>query len=162
MAILFLSASFGQSQTGLTTVGYTIKTKTGSEHQARSNQNVVELGNGVYGAELNLPDNNVFIVLWDNGSNNLRTAYNYVDTALETPPVDLTPVLQDLEFVTQEVQGLKEKNIRKTANDPTNPSVINVSIKKDSATDWSLNNIQEQYSINVYSNSFGEIERYGG
>jgi hypothetical protein len=162
MAILFLSASFGQSQTGLTTVGYTIKTKTGSQYQARSTQGVVELGNGVYGVELTLPDNSIFIVLWDTGSANLRTTHSYVDTTLDAPPVDLSPVLEDLEFVTQEVQGLKEKNIRKVANDPTNPTVINVAVKKDSASDWSPANLNEQYSINVYSNAFGEIERYGG
>ena len=159
MAILFLSASFGQSQTGLITVGYTIKRKTGQVYQARSTSNVVELGNGVYGVELALPDNDIFIVLWDTGVANVRTTHSYVDTEL---PIDLTPVTDGIDFVTEEVQGLKEKNIRKVANSPSNPSRINVAVKKDSASDWSGQNLQEEYYIDVTLNEFGEVLQYGG
>jgi hypothetical protein len=159
MAILFLSASFGQSQTGLTTVGYTIKTKTGSQYQARSTQGVVELGNGVYGAELTLPDNSIFIVLWDTGSANLRTTHSYVDTEL---PIDFTPVINKIDFTTREVQGLKDKNIRKIPNDPEGPTRINFAVKKDSATSWSPENLQEEYYVDIALNEFGDVTQYGG
>lgn len=159
MAILFLSASFGQSQTGLLTVGYTIKRKTGQVYQARSTNNVVELGNGVYGVELTLPDNDIFIVLWDNGTANVRTTHSYVDTEL---PIDLTPVTNGIDSAIEEVKSLKEKNIRKIANNPASPSRIDIAVKKDSAPDWSSQNLHETYSINVTMNEFGEVLQYGG
>lgn len=163
MATIFLTASFGQSQTGLETVGYTVKTAGGTVHAARSTESIVELGDGVYGAPIALPDQGYYVVLWDNGADKLRTAYSWVDTHAEGDASEVPlGLLDQLDAIRREVQGLKEKNIRKTPDDPHNPSRIDVSVKRDEASDWSPSNLVEQYSVEIQSNADGEVTKYGG
>lgn len=163
MASLFLTAAFGQSQTGLSTVGYTVKNRAGEVVSPRSQSGVVELGNGVYGAEFSLADNAIFLVFWDTGTASPRTAYNQVDTYPDGGESgDFSTVVTELETIRREVQGLKEKNIRKTPDNPQNPTRIDVAVKKDEASSWAPANLQEQYSISLATNTQGEVERYGG
>jgi sucrose-6-phosphate hydrolase SacC (GH32 family) len=163
MAIVFLTAQMGQSQSGLSTVGFTVKLANGSVFAARTTNNVVDFGFGNYGVELGLPDNGRYLVVWDTGIQNPRYAFNAVDTYPESQPaVQIEDVKTMVRDVLQEVQGLKEKNIKKTADNPANPTLINVSVKKDSAPNWSPENLQEQYSINIITNGVSEVEQYGG
>lgn len=160
--IVFLTGLLGSSQTGLTTVGYTVKNNLGQVVFPRSTAGVIELGGGAYAINLELDDNKDFVVMWDNGGTPLRRAFSVVDTRTSSISADLETIDNSIQNLKSEVQGLKEKNQRRTANDPVNPSVIQVDIKKDNAPDWSLTNLQEQYQINVATNSNGDVIRYGG
>jgi len=177
--IVFLTGLLGSSQAGLTTVGYTVKNNLGQVVAARTTQGVVEIGGGAYAVNLNFEDNKDFVVVWDNGATPPRLAFSIVDTRT----VDLTSVTNNLNTVAEavsdvaesidnisdslsglqiDVDGLKEKNQRRVANDPINPSIIQVDIKKDNAPDWSPANIQEQYQVNIATDSNGDVIRYGG
>lgn len=61
------SVNFGES--GLTTVGYTLYAKDGSEYQARTETGVTELGtSGVYVCSVDIPELFDGTLLWDNGN----------------------------------------------------------------------------------------------
>ena len=160
--VLFLTAALGSSQTGLATVGYTIKTTAGAVLAARSTAGVVELGAGVYGAPVGFPNSGQYLVIWDTGVAGPRYAFNDVDMDSSGAAADVSSLETQLAKVLQEVQGLKDKNQRRTPDDPSNPSRIDVAIKKDAASDWSALNLVEQYSVGLVTNSNDEVERYGG
>jgi hypothetical protein len=64
---VWLEAAFGQSQTGLGTVGYRLYKSDGIDSVARTTSGVVEIGAGVYGvADVSIPDDAVGIE-WDTG-----------------------------------------------------------------------------------------------
>jgi hypothetical protein len=77
-----------------------------------------------------------------------------------TDTVDDTVV--QLNVIKTEVQGLKEKNIKKVPNDPLAPQTINVKVKKDTATDWTAANLQEEYTVNLDFTNTGKVKQYGG
>lgn len=60
---MFLTADFGTTSA---TVGYTLKDATGGDAQARTTSGVTDLGNGMYGVEIDLPPTAV-AVKWDTG-----------------------------------------------------------------------------------------------
>lgn len=159
---VFLAGLLGSSQAGLTTVGYTVKNNLGVEVAPRTTLGVIDLGGGTYGVNLDLDDNSDFVIIWDNGGTPIRRAFSIVDTRTSSISADLEVIDNSIQNLKTEVQGLKEKNQRRTANNPVNPSVIQVDIKKDSAPDWSLVNLQEQYQINIDTDSNGDVIRYGG
>lgn len=60
---MFLTVDFGQTSA---TVGYTLKNASGGDAQARTTSGVTDLGNGMYGVEVDLPPTAV-AVKWDTG-----------------------------------------------------------------------------------------------
>lgn len=164
--LVFLTASFGPSQAGLATVGYAIKTADGQTTQTRTTTGVVDLGAGTYGVEINLPDSNRYFVQWDTGGQAPRYASNTVDTspveATTEANVDFKPITLRLDAIEREVQGLKEKNQRRTVDNPADPALVTVDIKKDEANDWSATNLVETWTVPVVSTENGDVERYGG
>ncbi len=161
MGKLWLTASLGPSQEGLATVGYIIRAKDGTMVQSRTTEGVVELGSGIYGAEIEFDESDSYVVVWDNGAEVPRYAHNIVrfDDYAGTPE---ERILADIDRLKREVQGLKEKNIRKVVVDPADPSRILVTVKRDEAVDWDPENVQEEYEIPVTFTPGGEVERYGG
>lgn len=66
----YSSVSFGSSQGGLSTVGYTLKNFDGTTNTARSTTAVVEIGTstGIYATSFNLDSDANVLVLWDTGA----------------------------------------------------------------------------------------------
>lgn len=62
----------GEGRPSLLTVGYTLKNKDKTEFQARTTSGVSELGTatGIYGVNLELPENFVGTIEWDSGESN--------------------------------------------------------------------------------------------
>ena len=63
---MYLTVDFGVGNAGLGTVGYTLKNATGGDAQARTTTGVTDLGNGMYGVEVDLLPTAV-AVKWDTG-----------------------------------------------------------------------------------------------
>ena len=60
---MYLTVDFGTTSA---TVGYTLKNAAGGDAQARTTSGVTDLGNGMYGVEVDLPPTAV-AVKWDTG-----------------------------------------------------------------------------------------------
>lgn len=71
-------AAFGQSQTGLTTVGYRLVTSAGTVG-SRVTSGVYEVGGGAYGALVTFPDAFIGTLRWDSGGSPLRYASEAID-----------------------------------------------------------------------------------
>jgi len=69
-----ITVNFGTGKGGLSTVGYTVYTTTGTTHQARTTSGVVELGSstGIYTAKVALSEGFDGIVVWDTGDATIR------------------------------------------------------------------------------------------
>lgn len=160
MPTVFITNMFGSSSGGLTTVGVTIKNRAGTVLAARTTQGVVDLGGGVYGCEVDLSwsdvqtPGRVLVVLWDNGANPPRFASNLIDFSGQAE--------SQIGAVLAEVQGLKEKNIRKIADDPRAPTQIEVAVKREGAPDWSPSNLHDIYDVRIRRDSAGKVIQYGG
>ena len=63
---MYLTADFGSGNGGIATVGYTLQNAAGGDAQARTTTGVVDLSNGMYGVEVDLPPDAV-AVKWDTG-----------------------------------------------------------------------------------------------
>lgn len=164
MALMFLTAIFGASRAGSTTIGYTIKNRLGEVVSARSQAGVRDLGGGMFGADVDLPEGSELVVVWDDGTQPApRYAFNRVDMRPESAVDEegVSALAAKLDRLQREVQGLKEKNIRKVPDDPSNPTRIFIDVKKDEAPDWSVPNLAESYTVNLEHQN-GEVRRYGG
>jgi len=76
------SVAFGDSKTGLATVGLTLLNPDGSEHTARTITGVYEIAGGGYGKNIAFPDNWKGILKWDSGEGSPVYAYedyNYLE-----------------------------------------------------------------------------------
>lgn len=64
------SVNFGASQSGLSTIGYTLINPDGSVQQSRTTSGITELssGTGVYGGVISFPDSWSGFILWDTGT----------------------------------------------------------------------------------------------
>ncbi len=69
MAVRFRVVNFGQSNGGLTTVGYTLFKPDGTMQAARSTAGVVEFGTstGIYGAKFDIEIQTELLLIWDTG-----------------------------------------------------------------------------------------------
>jgi len=74
-----LTVGFGSSKTGLTTVGYQLKTTTGTNSGTRITAGIFEIGGGAYGADIAFADNFRGFILWDTGEATPRFAPDPVD-----------------------------------------------------------------------------------
>ena len=63
---MYLTVDFGVGNAGLGTVGYTLKNAAGGDAQARTTTGVTDLGNGMYGVEVDILPTAV-AVKWDTG-----------------------------------------------------------------------------------------------
>lgn len=63
----FVISNLGPTKTGLTKVGYSIHNGISQSNQNRITNNIVEIGNGQYGALVSLPANFAGAVLFDSG-----------------------------------------------------------------------------------------------
>jgi hypothetical protein len=76
------SVAFGDSKTGLGSVGMTLLNPDGSEHTARTTTGIYEMGGGGYGKNISFPDNWKGIIKWDSGEGSPVYAYedyNYLE-----------------------------------------------------------------------------------
>jgi hypothetical protein len=76
------SVAFGNSKTGLGSVGITLLNPDGTEHTARSTVDVFEMGGGGYGKNIAFPDDWKGIIKWDSGEGSPVYAYedyNYLE-----------------------------------------------------------------------------------
>ena len=75
----WFDVEFGNSQTGLATVGYRLYNASGGDSVARTTTGVVEVGNGAYGVpNVNVPDDAVGIQ-WDTGGGSPIYAVEDID-----------------------------------------------------------------------------------
>jgi len=80
--ILPRSVAFGNSKTGLATVGLTLLNPDGTEHTARTVTGVYEMAGGGYGKNITFPDDWKGILKWDTGEGSPVYAYedyNYLE-----------------------------------------------------------------------------------
>jgi len=76
------SVAFGNSKTGLGSVGMTLLNPDGTEHTARSTVGIYEMAGGGYGKNISFPDNWKGIIKWDSGEGSPVYAYedyNYLE-----------------------------------------------------------------------------------
>ena len=76
------SVAFGDSKTGLATVGLTLLNPDGTTHTARTTTDVYEIAGGGYGKNITFPDNWKGILKWDSGEGSPIYAYedyNYLE-----------------------------------------------------------------------------------
>ena len=80
--ILPRSVAFGDSKTGLGSVGLTLLNPDGTVHTARTTTGVYEMAGGGYGKNITFPDNWKGILKWDTGEGSPVYAYedyNYLE-----------------------------------------------------------------------------------
>ena len=125
-----LSINYGSSKGGLSTVGYTLYTKAGAVHTARSTAGVVEIGTstGIYAANVSMDDGFTGIVLWDTGEGTPRYGLEPTQSSLEaiqdeTDHIRLiwNSLRNQGDLYAQLLEHLKSLRLGKKGTDPWKP-----------------------------------------
>ena len=166
------SVAFGDSKTGLPSVGLTLLNPDGSEHTTRTTTGIYEMAGGGYGKNITFPDNWKGILKWDSGEGSPIYAYEDYDHSMQDDWLNggrLDLILDAIKAETDNLPSGTPKNVALAnfgflmvlASDHLTPATgktLTEEISKDGGAFTACTNNSAEVSSGIYKISLTQAE----